>query len=202
MIHPKSRLSLSLLLPASILVLFGLVSFYVLDFAIFKQQLLVFLLALGVYFLFLNLDYHVIGYLSKYIYVVGILGLILVFILGIEARGAVRWVEIAGFRLQISEIVKPFFLIFIAHFLSTTSRRDTVTFLKVIGLFVPVFFFGTQAAGSWKCAGLCIKFWLYARIGRFSSILFLGRYFAYSGSAPACLSFASSIPARSNYLIY
>jgi rod shape determining protein RodA len=140
MIHPKSRLSLSLLLPASILVLFGLVSFYVLDFTIFKQQLLVFLLALGVYFLFSNLDYRVIGYLSKYIYIAGIIGLIFVFLLGIEARGAVRWLEIAGFRLQISEIVKPFFLIYIAHFLSTNPKRDTITFLKVIGLFAPVFF--------------------------------------------------------------
>jgi rod shape determining protein RodA len=87
----------------------------------------------------LFVDYRIIGYFSKYLYILGILGLILVFIIGFEARGAARWISIGGFSLQVSEVVKPFFLIFIAHYLSSRKTKDIMTYLKTFALFAPVF---------------------------------------------------------------
>lgn len=136
----KNRINLSLLIPAIILVIFGLVSFYILDIQIFKQQAFALVAALIAYFVMLYVDYRAIGMLSKYIYVLGIIGLLIVFFVGIEARGSARWIEIFGFNLQVSEVVKPFFLIFIAYFLSTSKSKSIGTFLKVLALFTPVFY--------------------------------------------------------------
>ncbi len=136
----KNRINFSLLLPAIVLVIFGLVSFYILDIQIFKQQLFALVVALIAYGIVLHIDYRVIGLLSKYIYVLGIIGLLIVFFIGVEARGSARWIEILGFNLQVSEVVKPFFLIFAAYFLSNTKSKSIGTFLKVLALFAPVFY--------------------------------------------------------------
>lgn len=135
----RSRFSLSLLIPAIVLVFFGLVSFYILDIQIFKQQLLVLVLSLGVYFLFTQVDYHAIGYFSKYLYIGAIVGLLVVLFIGFESRGASRWISIFGFSLQVSEVVKPFFLMFVAWFLANSKSRSVGTYLKIIALFIPVF---------------------------------------------------------------
>ncbi len=135
----RKYLNSTLLIPALVLVLFGLVSFYILDFSFFKQQLIALILALITYFIILHIDYRIIGILSKYIYIVGIIGLIIVFFIGVEARGSARWLEIFGFRLQVSEVIKPFFLIFIAHFLSSSKSKSLMTYIKSILLFIPVF---------------------------------------------------------------
>jgi rod shape determining protein RodA len=135
----RKYLNTTLLFPALLLVVFGLISFYILDIYFFKQQLIALGIALVAYFVLLHIDYRAIGYLSKYIYILGIIGLIIVFFVGIEARGSARWLEIFGFRLQVSEVFKPFFLIFIAQFLANSNSKSIVTYLKAIGLFIPVF---------------------------------------------------------------
>lgn len=134
------KINFSILIPAIVLVLFGLVSFYILDVQIFKQQLIALVVSLLAFLLVINFDYRAIGFLSKYIYVLGIVGLLIVFFFGVEARGSARWIEIFGFNLQVSEIVKPFFLIFIAQFLTNSNSKSIGTFLKSLVLFVPIFF--------------------------------------------------------------
>lgn len=136
----NKKINFSILVPAIVLVVFGLVSFYILDFQIFKQQLIALGVSIIAFFLILNFDYRAIGYLSKYIYILGIIGLLIVFFFGIEARGSARWIEILGFNLQVSEVVKPFFLIFIAYFLTNSNSKSVGTYLKSLALFIPVFF--------------------------------------------------------------
>lgn len=135
----RKHFNTTLLIPAIVLVVFGLVSFYILDVNFFKQQLMALVVALIAYTVLTYIDYRAIGMLSKYIYILGIIGLIIVFFVGIEARGSARWLEIFGFRLQVSEVVKPFFLVFIANFLANSNSKSLGTFLKSIALFVPVF---------------------------------------------------------------
>jgi rod shape determining protein RodA len=62
----------------------------------------------------------------------------LVLILGIESRGAVRWIEIAGFRLQLSEVFKPFLSISLAVYLSRIRNLNFSSFLSVFGLLTPI----------------------------------------------------------------
>jgi len=62
-----------------------------------------------------------------------------VLIIGFESHGAVRWISIFGFSIQISEILKPFLALALASFLASRENTSFRTFLSVIVLLVPVF---------------------------------------------------------------
>lgn len=73
---------------------------------------------------------------APFIYVVGILGLISIFIpgLGVRVNGALRWVNIGGFRFQPVEMMKFGMVFYFAHWLSKHQRLGpfaTLTLLPV-----------------------------------------------------------------------
>lgn len=133
------RVDFGLLAPAVILVGISLATLYSLDFSLFKQQLIYFIVALCAYLVFTNIDYKLFGYFSKYIYGAIIAGLALLLFLGFESKGAVRWVEIFGVSLQFSEIAKPFFVIVLAAFMSRDSYRGLSKFIFSGLLIAPIF---------------------------------------------------------------
>ena len=135
-----NRVDFSLLLPAILIVGIGLSSFYSIDPAIFRQQIVFLVVSLFAYVFFLNVDYKIFGYYSKTVYIAMIASLLILFFVGIEARGAVRWVDIFGVRLQFSEIIKPFFIVFIAAFLTRDNTRTFKKFLYALLLTAPIFF--------------------------------------------------------------
>lgn len=135
-----NRLELPLILPAILIVAIALSSFYSIDFNIFKQQFVFLLVSIVVYLIFLNIDYKLFGIYSKFLYVGMIASLLLLFIIGIEARGAVRWLDVFGIRIQFSEIIKPFFIIFIAQFLTKDDSRSFKKFILALLFTLPIFF--------------------------------------------------------------
>lgn len=60
------------------------------------------------------------------VFILSILLMIATLFIGMEAKGARRWVYIAGFSLQPSEFLKPAFVILIAFLLSESGRRREV----------------------------------------------------------------------------
>ena len=60
------------------------------------------------------------------VFVVSLLLLVATLFLGFEAKGARRWIYIAGFSLQPSEFLKPAFVVLIAFLLSESGRRREV----------------------------------------------------------------------------
>lgn len=135
-----NRIEFPVLLPAILIVIVSLATFYSIDFTIFRQQLFFLIVALSAYFVFLNIDYKIFGFYSKYVYFLMISCLLLLFLIGIEARGAVRWIDIFGIRIQFSEIIKPFFVIFVASYLTSNDSRSFEKFLKAILLVLPILF--------------------------------------------------------------
>lgn len=135
-----NRFNFSLLIPALMLVTMGLSVFYSIDPQLFRQQLIFFFICLVGYVIFLNIDYRIFQFYSTYLYVGIVVLFLLVFAIGVEARGAVRWFELFGIRLQFSEIAKPFFLIVLSHFLTRNESRSFTKFLKAIFLSLPVVF--------------------------------------------------------------
>lgn len=135
-----NRLDFSVLTPGIIIVLLGLSIFYSVDTQIFKQQFVALIAGIVAYFIFLNIDYRVFGIFPKITYFVMIGSLILLFLLGIEARGAVRWLDLFGLRIQFSEIIKPFFIIFVAQFLTKNDARSASKFIMSFVLLAPIFF--------------------------------------------------------------
>lgn len=134
-----NRLNLSLLVPGILIVLLSLSIFYSIDKFIFRQQSIFLVFSLVAYLFFLNIDYRVFAIQSKIIYALMIGLLLILFFIGIEARGAVRWIDIFGIRLQFSEIIKPFFIIFMAQFLSRDESRSFGKFIISFLLLAPIF---------------------------------------------------------------
>ena len=74
--------------------------------------------------MFSNANIKIFRMYSIPIYITSIILLALVFIVGIESRGSLRWIEIFGFRIQFSEILKPFLAISLASFVSDKRVFD------------------------------------------------------------------------------
>lgn len=113
----------------------GLESFY------FIKRQLFFLLCAGVCVVFFSLLSPImIRRVAVVGFILGVVALILVLLLGDEAKGAKRWLYIAGFSLQPSEFVKPFFIIVTAWCLSAAKSRSDFNSLYILtfiyGLFV------------------------------------------------------------------
>ncbi|MBI4705585.1 MAG: rod shape-determining protein RodA [Deltaproteobacteria bacterium] len=72
-------------------------------------------------------DYHHIERLAFVIYTLGVFGLILVFILGRDVRGAARWIELGSFRFQPSEFMKICLVIAMAKFLHDDAKSEERT---------------------------------------------------------------------------
>lgn len=134
-----NRVEFPLLVPAILIVFIGLSSFYSFDTQIFYRQLLFLGIGLFSYLVFINIDYKIFGYYSKFLYYAMIASLLLLFVVGLEARGAVRWIDIFGFSLQFSEIIKPFFIIFMAKFLTSDDSRSFKKFFGALALSLPIF---------------------------------------------------------------
>ena len=135
-----NRLKISLLVPAFVLVGISLATLASIDMLLFRAQLIFLAGAIFAYFIFLNIDYKIFGYFSKYLYI-GMVGLLAVlFLIGVEAKGAVRWISFFGVSIQFSEIIKPFFIIFMAYFMSRNDSKSFSKFVQCLLLLFPIFF--------------------------------------------------------------
>lgn len=126
-------------IPALLLVSLGLVTLLSIDRSIFYQQLFFFGTGLLLFWLFLKIDFSIYPYLDWIIYTFGIVFLLTAF-LGPNVRGATRWLEIGGFRLQPSEIFKPFYLLAISSLLVRFPPVKFKNMLYHAGLFIIPFF--------------------------------------------------------------
>jgi len=135
-----NRIKLDLLLPVLVLVALSLATFYSIDPGIFRSQLVFFLIGLVVYFIFLHVDYRIFAYYSVPIYILSIILLGILFVIGIEARGSVRWIELFGIRVQFSEVLKPLFIIGFASFISYSPSRSFSKLILLLILCFPIFF--------------------------------------------------------------
>lgn len=88
------------------------------------------------FFIFSFLDVRIFSSLSKHVYVISLVFLIGTLLLGLESRGAVRWVSIGPMRLQFSELLKPFLIMSLAGFMSNNYGGKFKDVIKIIGLII------------------------------------------------------------------
>lgn len=86
-----------------------------------------------------KVDYHIFRKLKWIIYVVFIVLLVLVGFVGIDAGGARRWINIAGFNFQPSEFAKIGFILFFASILSDVKEHGKIKEYKY-GFIYPLIF--------------------------------------------------------------
>lgn len=100
----------------------------------FKKQLFGFASGLVIYFIFCWIDYRRLCRIGYFIYFAVMVLLLFTMIKGHIGMGAKRWIDLAFFRFQPSELAKLFFPAFIAHYFETEKKSGVYDFIE----FVPV----------------------------------------------------------------
>lgn len=125
-----------LITPVIVLLIISLTALFSINFTFFRNQLIFAFIGIVVFLFFSQVNYKIIQRYEVSIYIVSVVILFLVLVLGIESRGAIRWIEIAGFRIQFSEILKPFLAISLSSFLVRKSYSFSSILQVVILLFI------------------------------------------------------------------
>ncbi len=132
-------IDIGLVLPVLILLLISLTTLFSISSDFFKNQLIFTIISAAFFLLFSQFNYKEFRIFTVPLYFFSLLILLFVLFLGFESRGAVRWIDVFGFRFQFSEILKPFLALILAQFLSTRSA-SAKTLLSTVGFILPVAF--------------------------------------------------------------
>lgn len=128
----------SLLVPVFILIVLGLTTLFSINIAYFKSQLTYLIISIFAFIFFANVNYNVFKQYFVQIYIISLITLIFVLLLGIESRGALRWVDIFGLRIQFSEILKPFLAVSFSSFLASTKNLSFQSFFRTFCFLFPI----------------------------------------------------------------
>ena len=91
----------------------------------FSRHLIFSIIAISVMFI---ISYVEISFLKRIIlpmFIISLILLILVPLIGIEIKGAKRWLNLFVFRLQPVEIIKPFFVLLTASLISSRNEKNS-----------------------------------------------------------------------------
>lgn len=111
-------------LPLIFLTFLSLAVIYSIKPELFLNQLTYFVLGFFSFFIFSSIDYRIYPSLILPFYILGILLLLLTAFIGEITRGSVRWLEIGFFRLQPSEMFKPFLILTLSYFFSQEEKWE------------------------------------------------------------------------------
>lgn len=131
-----------LLIPTGILFLFSAFNLLGIKPELLPIQLLFFGISIGAYILIRRIGLTFFRQNAKLFYWIFVALLIITYIIGFEARGSKRWIDLYFFNFQPSEFFKIFFVMFFADYFSS-KRRDSdemSVFFKSLGYFaLPAF---------------------------------------------------------------
>ncbi|MGL4367665.1 MAG: FtsW/RodA/SpoVE family cell cycle protein [Brevinemataceae bacterium] len=105
---------------------------------LYIKQILWIILGLGIVAIILSIDYYYIIEMSVVYYILGIGLLIFTLVFGKEIKGSKSWLGVAGLGIQISELMKIFYILFYAKFLSKISKdeKSIQTFFKALFILI------------------------------------------------------------------
>lgn len=124
-------------IPSILLLSLGALVIYSSDPKLAFQQGIFALIGLFLYFVFSSLDFEFYKYYTKYLYGTVFFLLIVVFLLGVETRGSMRWIPLGFLQIQPSEFAKPVLILVLAKFWSDHGA-SWVNILKSILLLLPI----------------------------------------------------------------
>ena len=133
---------IGLLLSSVFLYAFGLFNLLGIRRDLVLNELLYVIIGFVAYFVIRAIGRHFFRVNSHLFYWVFIAALFVTFIVGLEAKGSRRWIDLYLFRFQASEIFKPFFILFFAEFLSkkhTQVKQSAIFFLSFLYFIIPAF---------------------------------------------------------------
>lgn len=101
----------------------------------YKRQIFWVILGLAFFLVISNFNYRRLWDVTYFLYAVAVSLLLLVDILGVVRLGAQRWLRIAWFNFQPSEIAKLIMVIFLARYFSTKSVDNVFLGTSRLGVF-------------------------------------------------------------------
>ncbi|HVF69018.1 MAG TPA: FtsW/RodA/SpoVE family cell cycle protein [Xanthomonadales bacterium] len=134
----KLQIDLRLLAPVAILIAISLVTLLSVNVAYFKSQLTALVVGIIAFLFFSKTNIEFMKQLKLPIYIISLVLLGIVLFIGIETRGASRWIDILGVRLQFSEILKPFLALAFAALIEEERNINFKSFLKTVIYIIPV----------------------------------------------------------------
>lgn len=129
-----------LLTPVIVLVILSLTALFSIDISLFRNQFIFFIIGILAFLFFSQTNYKIIKFYALPIYIISIVLLVALLIVGAETRGSVRWLDFFGFRIQFSEILKPFLAISLSSYLSSKNNYFLKTLLLAICFLMPIVF--------------------------------------------------------------
>lgn len=105
-----------------------------LDLSYANRQLMFFAIGVGSIFLILLVDYHAVRNLTMFLYLAGVVFLVIVLQLGTEVNGTTGWFRVGGYGIQPSEFCKITTILALARVISdkTEGHEDGITKIRDI----------------------------------------------------------------------
>jgi len=132
------NLDWSLIIPAMVLCFLSLTTLFSINISLFKSQLFFLIFSIIAFLFFSQINYQILKFYAKPIYVISIILLLIDLFIGLSARGSVRWVQLLGIRIQFSEILKPFLAISLSAFLANRENYSLKTMSLIILFLLPI----------------------------------------------------------------
>lgn len=173
-----------LFIPVVVLVIFGLTTLFSINPIFFRTQLLYVVISIFAFFFFSHVNYKSLQLYAMPIYIASLVVLAFVLLMGFESRGAVRWIDIFGFRIQFSEIFKPFLMISLATYLARSKNTSLYTFFSTFLFLFPVaflIFLQPDLGTALVYVGVCV---LTLIVFGFPLLWFMGGLAVFLGSLP------------------
>ncbi|MBU3978075.1 FtsW/RodA/SpoVE family cell cycle protein [Patescibacteria group bacterium] len=134
----KLNIDYWLLAPVVILTFIGLATLASINPLYFRNQIISLIISVVFFLIISQINISSLKILKNPLYIVSLVLLLIVLIIGIESRGAVRWVEFLGIRIQFSETLKPLLSLSFAAFISDNKNPTFKTLLIAIVFLLPV----------------------------------------------------------------
>ncbi len=131
-----------IIIPSLLLISLGVAVIYTSNLNLALQQIIFALVGTLGYFLISNFDYRLIKPLIKPFYFISLFFLVVIFLIGIETRGSLRWISIGPFNFQPSEFAKVSLILMLAYFWENNLpswRNISISFLILL-VFVGLIF--------------------------------------------------------------
>lgn len=105
------------------------------------RQLIYAVIGLAIFYLVAVTDFRVFINISNWLYGFLIILLVITFVIGLESRGSVRWIDLKFFTIQASEIAKPVLILFLTNFfLGDTPGKIRNVLISLGAVLIPVIF--------------------------------------------------------------
>lgn len=105
------------------------------------RQIVYCVVGLVIFYFVANTDFRVFLNFSNWLYGLLFLLLVITFIIGLESRGSVRWIDLQFFTIQASEIAKPILILFLTNFfINNSSVKIKNVLLSLFFVLIPIAF--------------------------------------------------------------